>query len=356
MPINILVVDDSIVFRTKLNLSLTKDPELKVIGTAVDVEDALKKIATLKPDVVTLDIEMPNANGFELLKILMPTNPLPIVVVSSLPVNALDALSLGAVDFVKKPEAGVPGSAELFIDKLIEKIKIASKANVRRIPVLPMSAASAPQASAPAPSLAPFISRVPPASARTLIAIGASTGGTEAIIQVIRELPADTPPILIVQHMPAVFTKLYADRLNGICKMHVKEAEDLDRVVPGQIIVGAGGYQMTVKRDERGYYIRSVVGEKVSGHSPSVNVLFDSVAQLTGKDAIAVLLTGMGSDGATGITKIRRAGGYTIGQDKDSCVVYGMPMEAFKLGGIVKQLPLDKIAEELMMRLRSRTS
>ncbi len=354
MSINILVVDDSIVFRTKLNLTLTKDPELKVIGTAVDVEDALKKIAALKPDVVTLDIEMPNANGFELLKRLMPTNPLPIVVVSSLPVNALDALSLGAVDFVKKPEAGIPGSADSFIDKLIETIKVAAKANVRRIPVLPMSVGSASPASAPAPNLTPFISRVPPAGARTLLAIGASTGGTEAIIQVVKDLPADTPPIVIVQHMPAVFTKLYADRLNGICKMRVKEAEDLDRVVPGQIIIGAGGNQMTVKRDERGYYIRSLPGEKVSGHIPSVNVLFDSVAQLAGKDAIAVLLTGMGSDGATGITNIRRAGGYTIGQDKDSCVVYGMPMEAFKLGGIVKQLPLDKIADELLARLRTR--
>ncbi len=156
--------------------------------------------------------------------------------------------------------------------------------------------------------------------------------------------------------MPTVFTKLYADRLNKICKMRVKEAEDRDRVVPGQIIIGAGGFQMSLKKDENGYYIRSVSGDKVGGHCPSVNVLFDSVAELAGRNALAVILTGMGADGASGITKIRHAGGYTIGQDKDSSVVYGMPMEAFKLGGIVKQLPLDKIMDELLLRLRSRAT
>jgi len=351
MPINVLVVDDSIVFRTKLNLSLNKDPELNVIGSATNVEDALKKIKELKPNVVTLDIEMPNANGFELLKTIMPINPLPIVVVSSLPVNALDALSLGAVDFVKKPEAGVPDSTEIFITRLIEKIKIASNANVRRIESPPSTLETRSNS---AQGSSPATIRNLPFNSNAVIAIGASTGGTEAILEVVKNLPESTPPILVVQHMPSTFTKLYADRLNKICKMRVKEAEDLDRVVPGQIIIGAGGYQMTLKKDENGYYIRSVIGEKVSGHCPSVNVLFDSVAQLAGRNHIAIILTGMGSDGASGITKIRHAGGYTIGQDKDSSVVYGMPMEALKLGGIVKQLPLDKIAEDLLARLRSR--
>lgn len=344
MSINVLVVDDSIVFRTKMNLSLGKDPELNIIGTSADVADALKKIKQLKPDVVTLDIEMPYTNGFELLKAVMPTNPLPIVVVSSLPVNALDALSLGAVDFVKKPEAGVPNSTEEFIAKLIEKIKIASKANVRQI-------GSPPGAAAPGPPPVQPEAVAPHISSNTVIAIGASTGGTEAILQVVKDLPAWTPPILIVQHMPASFTKIYADRLNRLCKMRVKEAEDLDRVVPGQVIVGAGGFQMTLKKDAKGYYIRSAGNEKVSGHCPSANVLFDSVAELAKRSAIAVILTGMGSDGASGITKIRQAGGYTIGQDKDSSVVYGMPMEAYKLGGIVRQLPLDAIAQELLTRL-----
>lgn len=351
MPINVLVVDDSIVFRTKLHLSLGKDPELTVIGSATDAADALKKIKELKPDVVTLDIEMPGTNGLDLLKQIMPTNPVPIVVVTSLPVNALDALSLGAVDFVKKPEAGVPNSTELFISKLIETIKIASKANVKRIsaPVAPSVAGS---------------STVPPTSSvafrpitfnnNTIIAIGASTGGTEAIIEVVKNLPASTPPIIIVQHMPTVFTKLYSDRLDRICNMRVKEAEDRDRVVPGQIIVAAGGFHLTLKKDENGYYIRCTSGDKVSGHCPSVNVMFDSVAELAGRNSIAVLLTGMGSDGASGITNIKKAGGYTIGQDKDSCVVYGMPMEAFKLGGISKQLPLNKITEEIMNRLSIR--
>jgi two-component system chemotaxis response regulator CheB len=279
MPINVLVVDDSLVFRTKMNLSLSKDPELNIIGTSADVQDALKKIKELKPDVVTLDIEMPNANGFDLLKAVMPTTPLPIVVVSALPVNALDALSLGAVDFVKKPEANIPNSADVFIANLIEKIKIASRANVRRV-------AASLSASVPKPASAPNAAteknRPLSFSSNAIIAIGASTGGTEAIIQVVKDLPASTPPILIVQHMPATFTKLYADRLNKICKMRVKEAEDRDRVVPGQIIIGAGGYQMTLKKDENGYYIRSVAGEKVSGHCPSVNVLFNSVAETAG--------------------------------------------------------------------------
>lgn len=351
MPINVLVVDDSLVFRTKLSLTLSKDPEITVIGTAADVQDALKKIRELKPDVVTLDIEMPNENGFELLKTVMPTTPLPIVVVSSLPVNALDALSLGAVDFVKKPEANVPNSTEIFIAKLIENIKIASKAQVKRVEV-PRTVSAPCLACAQSSNAA--INRDLSFNSNTIIAIGASTGGTEAIIRVVKDLPAFTPPILIVQHMPATFTKLYADRLNRICKMRVKEAEDRDRVVPGQIIIGAGGCQMSLKKDDNGYYIRSVSGEKVSGHCPSVNVLFDSVAALARRNGIAVLLTGMGSDGALGITKIRQAGGYTIGQDKDSSVVYGMPMEAFKLGGIVKQLPLDTIAEDLLAKLENR--
>ena len=352
MPINVLVVDDSIVFRTKLNLSLNKDPELNVIGSASDAADALKKIKELRPDVVTLDIEMPETNGLELLKQIMPTNPLPIVVVSSLPVNALDALCLGAVDFVKKPEAGVPNSTEIFISKLIDTIKIASKANVKRI-AAPVS--STVTGSNNSPLSSSMSSRSVVFNNNTIIAIGASTGGTEAIIQVVKDLPASTPPILIVQHMPAIFTKLYADRLDRICHMHVKEAEDRDRVVPGQIIVAAGGLQMTLKKDENGYYIRCTSGDKVSGHCPSVNVMFDSVAELAKRNSIGVLLTGMGADGASGITNIKKAGGYTIGQDKDSSVVYGMPMEAFKLGGISKQLPLNKITDDLMLRLSIRS-
>lgn len=203
MPIKVLVVDDSIVFRTKLNISLNKDPELSVIGSAVNVEDALKKIKELHPDVVTLDIEMPNASGFDLLKNVMPTNPLPIVVVSSLPSNALDALSLGAVDFVKKPEAGVTDSAEIFIAKLIEKIKIASKANVKRLEL-----SSTPAISGASQTSGSVAGRSLTFNSNTIIAIGASTGGTEAIINVVKDLPASTPPVLIVQHMPATFTKL----------------------------------------------------------------------------------------------------------------------------------------------------
>lgn len=344
MPIKVLVVDDSVVYRTKLQLSLSRDPEIKVVGVASGAEEATRKIRDLSPDVLTLDIEMPNMNGLEFLDKLMPTNPMPVVVVSSLPVNALDALSHGAVDFVKKPEAGVPNASEIFIEKLIETIKVASKAKV--------DCCSHKQKQQDTASVYPAEKKLSPVLApvntNKLIAIGASTGGTEAIINVVKDLPANSPPVLIVQHMPATFTQLYAERLNSICKMKAKEAADSDRVMPGQIIVGAGGFHMTLHKDEKGYYIRSRPGEKVSGHCPSVDVLFNSVANVAGKNSIGVILTGMGADGAEGITKMHAKGAYTIGQDKDTSVVYGMPMEAYKLGGISRQLPLYSICDEII--------
>ncbi|NLV86204.1 MAG: chemotaxis response regulator protein-glutamate methylesterase [Clostridiales bacterium] len=344
MPIKVLVVDDSIVYRTKLQLSLSRDPDIKVVGVASNADEASRKIRELSPDVLTLDIEMPNMNGLEFLDRLMPINPLPVVVVSSLPVNALDALGRGAVDFVKKPEAGVPNASEVFIEKLIETIKVASKAKIDCCPHKQKKSEPVTESIA--------IKRTPqvllPSSTNKLIAIGASTGGTEAIINVVKDLPKNSPPVLIVQHMPATFTQLYAERLNGLCKMKAKEAADYDRVVAGQIIVAAGGFHMTLHRDEKGYYIRSKPGEKVSGHCPSVDVLFSSVANVMGKNAIGVILTGMGADGAAGITKMHSKGAYTIGQDKDTSVVYGMPMEAYKLGGISRQLPLHSICDEII--------
>ena len=347
MPIKVLVVDDSIVYRTKLQLSLSKDPEITVVGCASNADEAMKKITALNPDVITLDIEMPNMNGLEFLEMLLPKRPMPVVVVTSLPVNALDALSRGAVEFVKKPEAGVD-TPDAFISNLVEILKVAAKAKV--------SVRSAPQrASDNSPSVQRQVSSppraVPPLNTNKIVAIGASTGGTEAIISVVKNLPANSPPVLIVQHMPPKFTQLYAERLNSICNMKAKEAVDKDRVVPGQIILGAGGYQMSLHKDEKGYYIRSVPGEKVSGHCPSVDVLFSSVAEIAGRSSIGVILTGMGSDGAKGLTSMKNKGAYTIGQNKDSCVVYGMPMEALKLGGVSKQLPLDQICDELIQKL-----
>lgn len=338
MPIRVLVVDDSILFRTKLQIMLSKDPDIKIIGTAVDADDAMRQIIELKPDVVTLDVEMPKVNGIDFLKTLIPQNPVPVVVVSSLPINALDAMSAGAVDFVKKPTDVSPETVNAFFAELASKVKIAAGAKVRRMPLV---------------NAASLTSRLlgnatVTADRKAVIAIGASTGGTEAILEVVKNLPPTTPGIVIVQHMPASFTSLYAQRLDKTCKMSAKEAADNDRVEPGKIIIAAGEYHMTLKKDERGYYIRSQRGEKVSGHCPSVDVLFDSVADTAGKDAVGVLLTGMGADGAKGLTKMKSKGAYTIGQDKETCVVYGMPMEAYKMGGVTRQLPLDQIGDELI--------
>ncbi|MEG2086550.1 MAG: chemotaxis response regulator protein-glutamate methylesterase [Angelakisella sp.] len=340
--IRVLVVDDSVLFRETLSKRLNDDGHLEVIGTAIDSFDAFEKIKQLSPDVVTLDVEMPKLNGIDFLKKLMPIHPVPIVVVSSLPINALDALDAGAVDFVRKPLIKTPDDFSSFMNELIVKIKIASTAKVGK------RATPAPEPPPVAPAIGTLLRS---ASPDTVIAIGASTGGTEAILSVVQNLPETTPGIVIVQHMPPVFTKMYAQRLDKICKMSVKEAEPGDRVQPGKIIIAAGEFHLRLCKDTRGYYIKSENGEKVSGHCPSVDVMFDSVATTAGKNAIGVILTGMGSDGAKGLLKMRTAGAYTIGQDKDSCVVYGMPMVAFNIGGVAKQLPLGQIPNEVIRYL-----
>lgn len=338
--VRVLIVDDSILFRETLGRKLSADPHIEVVGSAVDSFDAMEKIKSLNPDVVTLDVEMPKVNGIDFLKKLMPVHPLPVVVVSSLPINALDALDAGAVDFVKKPMIKTPADFDSFMGELIVKVKIASTARVGKkaspLPIAPIGA-----------------SLVVRTTDDMVIAIGASTGGTEAILSVIRDLPATTPGIVIVQHMPAVFTKMYAQRLDKICKMQVKEAEPNDRVERGKVIIAAGEYHLRLAKDARGYYVKSDPGEKVSGHCPSVDVLFDSVACVAGKKAIGIILTGMGSDGAKGLLKMRQSGAYTIGQDKESCVVYGMPMVAFNIGGVTKQAPLDQISSEAIRYLNS---
>ncbi len=345
--IRTLIVDDSITFRRALEMGLSQDLNIEIIGTAMDAMDAMEKIKLLKPDVVTLDVEMPKMNGIEFLKKLMPVHPVPVVVVSSLPINALDALQAGAVDFVRKPVVKGAFDMNNFISDLTVKVKIASKAHI-----------SKPRPPVAVPPVRPmgggFTLNNNTTSRNTIIAIGASTGGTEAILEVVQNLPATTPGIIIVQHMPPVFTNMYAQRLDRICKMRVKEAENGDRVEQGKIIIAAGEYHLRLLKDMNGYFIRSEPGPKVSGHCPSVDVMFDSVATTAGKNAVGVILTGMGADGAKGITKLHSTGAYTIGQDKDSCIVYGMPMEAFKLGGITKQMPLNQIGGEIIRFLNSK--
>ena len=341
--IRLLVVDDSIFFRRVLVDSLSSDPRIEVVGIAVDAMDAMEKIKALDPDVVTLDVEMPKLNGIDFLKKLMPIHPVPVVVVSSAPIRVLDALDAGAVDFVRKPEIKGKDGTKKFIADLAFKIKIASTAKVGR-----------PRIQRPASTLARSMKLNVNASSNTVIAIGASTGGTEAILDVVRDLPETTPGIVIVQHMPPVFTNMYAQRLNRICKMSVKEAAPGDRVERGKIIIGAGDFHLRLAKDSKGYFVRSENGPKVSGHCPSVDVLFESVASTAGSGAVGIILTGMGADGSNGLLKMRKAGAYTIGQDKDSCVVYGMPMVAYNIGAVQKQLPLNEIGPEIVRYLNTR--
>lgn len=332
--IKVLIVDDSLVFRESLSREIAKDPDIEVVGTATDPYMARDLIIKLKPDVLTLDVEMPKMNGIEFLKKLMPQYPLPVIVVSSVSQNVLDALDAGAVEFVTKPNVTRPGGMASFVNELIIKIKIASTAKVGNLkrdytPSHPITNQGVD-------------------TMNTVIAIGASTGGTDAIHAVISALPRDMPPIIIVQHMPPVFTKLYAERLNNTCELEVKEAEDGDALKPGRVLIAPGNYQMRLAKRGGAYIVRCTQEEKVSGHCPSVDVLFDSVADIAGKQSIGVILTGMGRDGANGLLKMKKKGAYTIGQDEKTSIVYGMPMVAFNIGGVERQLPLDRIADEII--------
>ncbi|MBW7573386.1 chemotaxis response regulator protein-glutamate methylesterase [Caproiciproducens sp. AGMB10547] len=343
MPMNhrirVLIVDDSLFFRTALQKALLSDATIEIVGSAANVIDAEKKIKELSPDVVTMDVEMPGMRGTDFLKKLIPDYPVPVVLVSSLNIGIFEALSAGAVDFVLKPNLRDSNDFSIFCQELCVKIKIASSAKVKK---------NKPSIAAIA-SLPLVLSGKE--SSEHIIAIGASTGGTEATAEILQQLPADIPGILVVQHMPAGFTKMYADRLNKICKFTVQEAADGDRVVQGQALVAAGDKHMTLEKDFKGYYVKCAAGEKVSGHCPSVDVLFRSVARTAGKDAMGIILTGMGRDGANGLLELRQKGAFTIGQDKQSSVVYGMPMVAFEIGAVEKQVPCSSIARLIIQRL-----
>lgn len=342
MSVRVLVIDNSMLYRTKIQICLGRDPELTVFSCAPDEKDTIKLLDENTPDVLVLDVEVPGISGIDFMKQLLQHRRIPTIALSVMPKKALNAMSAGAVDFVCKPQYASQEAQDRFMEELITTIKNVS--------------ANGKAAQAAVSGAAPRISHtLAPLGfgSNTIVAIGASTGGTEAVIEVVKDLPADFPGIIIVQHMPANFTTMYAERLSRVCHMEAKEAEDLDRVETGKIILAAGEYHLTLKKDARGYYIRSRRGEKVSGHCPSVDVMFDSVAETAGANAIGVILTGMGADGARGITKLHATGAYTIGQDKESCVVYGMPMQAYKLGGISRQLPLGQIGDELVQYLRT---
>lgn len=330
--IRVLVVEDSLVFRELLVQNLSKDPAIKVVATARDPFEARDAILEHKPDVMTLDIELPRMDGIEFLRKLMPQYPLPVVVISSLTERVFDAMSAGAVDFVAKPSGASRAQLEEFIrNELQVKIKIASIAKVSRWKKTP----------AETPDGAVNIN-----NKDFVIAIGASTGGTEAIARVLKDFGTDIPGVVIVQHMPQGFTKMYADRLNAQCQVYVKEAKSGDMVRPGEVLIAPGGdAHMQLVKMNNGYQVIMKQGEKVNGHCPSVDVLFESVARVMGRKAIGILLTGMGGDGAKGLLTMRNAGARTIGQDESSCVVYGMPKVAYDLGAVEYQEKLPDIAK-----------
>ncbi len=342
--IRVLIVDDSAIVRKMLAEALAAEPDLEVVGTAPDPYVARDKILNLRPDVLTLDIEMPRMDGLTFLKKLMRFHPLPVIVISSLAQSssqtALEALQCGAVEVLAKP--GGPYSVGELKQDLPQKVRAAAQA---RLGVAQARFSSArPQSSVAAPATPLVFSG---AAGSTVIAIGASTGGTEAIREVLMGLPANMPGIVIVQHIPPVFSLAFANRLNDLCKLRVKEAADGDRVAAGLALVAPGNFHMTLRRAGGEYRVEIRDGPRVCYQRPSVDVLFESVAEAAKADAIGALLTGMGADGAQGLLKMKRAGARTIAQDEASSVVFGMPREAIRLGAVDRVLPLDKVAAEL---------
>lgn len=331
--IRVLVVEDSIVFRELLVQSLNADPGIKVVAAAKDPFEARDAILEYKPDVMTLDIELPRMNGIEFLRKLMPQYPLPVVVISSLSDKVFDALNAGAVDFVAKPVGATRNQIEEFIKKeLLVKIKIASVAKLGQHKRM---------------NFAPLNQKLTAGNRELVVAIGASTGGTEAITSVVKEFGTDIPGVVVVQHMPPGFTKMYADRLNEKCAVSVREAKTGDIVVPGQVLIAPGGdTHMQLVRVNGSYQVVIKPGPKVNGHSPSVDVLFQSVADVAGSRAVGIILTGMGGDGAKGLLAMRQAGARTIGQDESTCVVYGMPKVAYDMGAVEYQEKLPDIAKK----------
>ncbi len=336
-PARVLVVDDSATMRGLISAVLNSDPEVNVIGQAGDAMEARAAIKELNPDVVTLDIEMPDMNGLEFLEKIMKLRPMPVIMVSSLTHRGAEAsiaaLEIGAFDCIGKP---APGDTRPF-HELIEKVKAAAKSCYRHENI------RTPQAQ-PANANVAKDYRV----GRKIVAIGSSTGGVEALIEVLKKFPVNCPPTVITQHMPQTFTKSFAERLNRLCAPPVQEATDGARLEIGRIYLAPGGERHMAVANPHAPVVRLIDKGPVNGHRPSVDVLFDSVAELAGRNAVGVILTGMGRDGATGLLKMRHAGARTVGQNEKTCVVYGMPRVAFELGAVETQLPLNGIGEEIL--------
>jgi two-component system chemotaxis response regulator CheB len=348
--IKVLCVDDSALIRSLMTEIINSQPDMMVCATAPDPLVARELIKQHNPDVLTLDVEMPRMDGLDFLEKLMRLRPMPVVMVSSLTERGseitLRALELGAVDFVTKPKVGIRDGMLDYSEKLADKVRAAARARVRQAPPAHHPGAPAPAAAAPAPML-----NNPLVSTEKLIIIGASTGGTEAIREVLVPLPPDAPAVLIAQHMPPGFTKSFAQRLNGLCRISVKEAEHGERVLPGHAYIAPGHAHLLLARSGANYIANLSDDPPVNRHRPSVDVLFRSAAQYAGKNAVGVILTGMGKDGAAGLLDMRNAGAYTLAQDEASCVVFGMPREAIAMGGADEVAPLSEMSRRVMARL-----
>ncbi|QNP58961.1 protein-glutamate methylesterase/protein-glutamine glutaminase [Paenacidovorax monticola] len=354
--IRVIVVDDSALVRSLLAEIINRQRDMECIGTANDPLIAREMIREMNPDVITLDVEMPRMDGIDFLGRLMRLRPMPVVMISTLTERGAEvtmkALELGAVDFVAKPRVGLASGLNELASQIVDKIRVAAVAQVRRAaapaPGAAGGGAAAPVAAAPSALLGRL-------STEKIIAIGASTGGTEAIREVLVHMPPDSPAIVITQHMPPGFTTSFAARLNSLCQITVKEASNGERILPGHAYIAPGGTQFHINRSGANYVAVVDDGPPVNRHKPSVEVLFKSVAAVAGRNAFGIMLTGMGNDGAAAMREMRDAGSYNYVQDEASCIVFGMPREAIAHGAADEVLPLNQIAQALVTRLRSAT-
>ena len=348
-PIKVLVVDDSALVRQTLTDILASDSEIEVIGSAGDPYAAVKRMETQAPDVITLDIEMPRMDGLTFLRKIMTQHPIPVVICSTLTESGsettLKAMEYGAVDIILKPKLGTRQFLEESRIRVVDAVKAAARARVKKMPA--GSIKIAPKLSADAMLPGPT-GKAMFQTTEKVVAVGASTGGTEALREFLEAMPLDCPGIAIVQHMPEQFTAAFAKRLDGICRITVKEACDGDTILRGQALIAPGNRHMLLKRSGARYFVEVKDGPLVRRHRPSVDVLFRSAARYAGKNAVGVIMTGMGDDGANGMQEMHEAGAYTIAQDEASCVVFGMPQEAIKLGGVDKIMSLPGIAHEVV--------
>lgn len=356
--IRVVVVDDSALVRSLLAEIINRQPDMECVGTANDPLIAREMIRELNPDVITLDIEMPKMDGIDFLGRLMRLRPMPVVMISTLTERGADitmrALELGAVDFVAKPRIGLADGIKELATQIVDKVRVAASAHIRRAPtpVAGASGGAAGTAHDGGRSASTLLGRV---STEKLIFIGASTGGTEAIKEILTRMPADSPGIVITQHMPPGFTTSFAARLNGLCQITVQEAEDGIRVLPGHAYIAPGGKQFRIDRSGANYVCVVEDGELVNRHRPSVEVLFKSAAKVVGKNAFGIMLTGMGNDGAKAMKEMKDAGSYNYVQDEASCIVFGMPREAILHGAADEVLPLMAIAPALLNKLGGTT-